>query len=119
MLSIANEVDPLIFRCVCFVCNTNMYFSYSLIIIVSIKMCNSSNAECIEIFRYVALILNSKVMLKMYTVCNCGGAECNARKTKWRPLGNFIPSKIMQPPQSSGKVAPSYKRVLIDKIDFP
>ena len=27
MLSIANEVDPLIFRCVCFVCDTNMYFS--------------------------------------------------------------------------------------------
>jgi len=27
MLSIANEVDPLIFCCVCFVCNTNMYFS--------------------------------------------------------------------------------------------
>ena len=26
MLSIANEVDPLIFRCICFVCNTNMYF---------------------------------------------------------------------------------------------
>ena len=23
MLSIANEVDPLIFRCVCFVCDTN------------------------------------------------------------------------------------------------
>ena len=27
MLSIANEVDPLIFRCVCFVCNTDIYFS--------------------------------------------------------------------------------------------
>ena len=27
MLSITNEVDPLIFRCVCFVCDTNMYFS--------------------------------------------------------------------------------------------
>ena len=27
MLSIANEVDPLIFLCVCFVCDTNMYFS--------------------------------------------------------------------------------------------
>ena len=27
MLSIVNEVDPLIFCCVCFVCNTNMCFS--------------------------------------------------------------------------------------------
>ena len=27
MLLIANEVDPLIFRCICFVCDTNMYFS--------------------------------------------------------------------------------------------
>ena len=27
MLSIANEVDPLIFHCVCFVQDTNMYFS--------------------------------------------------------------------------------------------
>ena len=27
MLSIANEVDPLIFHYVCFVCDTNMYFS--------------------------------------------------------------------------------------------
>ena len=27
MLSIANEVDLLIFRCVCFVCDTNIYFS--------------------------------------------------------------------------------------------
>ena len=27
MLSIANEVDSLIYRCVCFVCDTNMYFS--------------------------------------------------------------------------------------------
>ena len=27
MLSIANEVDPLIFRCICLVCDTNMYFS--------------------------------------------------------------------------------------------
>ena len=27
MLSITNEVDPLIFCYVCFVCNTNMYFS--------------------------------------------------------------------------------------------
>ena len=26
MLSIANEVDSLIFRCVCFVCNTNYVF---------------------------------------------------------------------------------------------
>ena len=26
MLSIANEVNPLIFYCICFVCNTNMYF---------------------------------------------------------------------------------------------
>ena len=26
MLSIANEVNPLIFRCVCFVCNTNHVF---------------------------------------------------------------------------------------------
>ena len=29
MLSIANEVNPLIFHCVCFVCNTNMCFSYN------------------------------------------------------------------------------------------
>ena len=27
MLSIVNEVDPLIFHCVCFVCDTNMCFS--------------------------------------------------------------------------------------------
>ena len=27
MLSITNEVDPLIFCCVCFVCYTNMFFS--------------------------------------------------------------------------------------------
>ena len=27
MLLIANEVDLLIFYCVCFVCDTNMYFS--------------------------------------------------------------------------------------------
>ena len=27
MLLIANEIDLLIFRCVCFVCDTNMYFS--------------------------------------------------------------------------------------------
>ena len=27
MLSIANEIDSLIFRCVCFVCDTKMYFS--------------------------------------------------------------------------------------------
>ena len=27
MLSIVNEIDPLIFRCVCFVCNTNHVFS--------------------------------------------------------------------------------------------
>ena len=27
MLSIANEVDSLMFRCVCFVYDTNMYFS--------------------------------------------------------------------------------------------
>ena len=27
MLSIVNKIDPLIFRCVCFVCDTNMYFS--------------------------------------------------------------------------------------------
>ena len=27
MLSIANEIDPLIFYCVCFVWDTNMYFS--------------------------------------------------------------------------------------------
>ena len=27
MLSIANEIDSLIFHCVCFVCDTNMYFS--------------------------------------------------------------------------------------------
>ena len=26
MLSIANEIDSLIFRCVCFVCNTNYVF---------------------------------------------------------------------------------------------
>ena len=26
MLSIANEVDPLIFLCICFVCETNMCF---------------------------------------------------------------------------------------------
>ena len=30
MLSIANEVDPLIFRCVYFVCDTNMCFSNSV-----------------------------------------------------------------------------------------
>ena len=30
MLLIANEVDSLIFHCVCFVCNTNMYFSNTL-----------------------------------------------------------------------------------------
>ena len=30
MLSIANEVDLLIFCCVCFVCNTNIYFSNNL-----------------------------------------------------------------------------------------
>ena len=29
MLSIVNEVDPLIFHCVCFVCNTNLSFSNS------------------------------------------------------------------------------------------
>ena len=27
MLLIANEVDPLIFHCVYFICDTNMYFS--------------------------------------------------------------------------------------------
>ena len=27
MLSIVNEVDPLIFRCICFICDTNMYLS--------------------------------------------------------------------------------------------
>ena len=27
MLSIANEVDPLIFRCIYLACDTNMYFS--------------------------------------------------------------------------------------------
>ena len=27
MLSIMNEVDSLIFRCICFVCDINMYFS--------------------------------------------------------------------------------------------
>ena len=27
MLSIANEVDQLILHCICFVCDTNMYFS--------------------------------------------------------------------------------------------
>jgi len=26
MLSIANEMDPLIFRCMCFVCDTNHVF---------------------------------------------------------------------------------------------
>ena len=31
MLSIANEVDSLIFCCVCFVCDTNMYFSNRLV----------------------------------------------------------------------------------------
>ena len=30
MLSIANEVNSFIFRCVCFVCDTNMYFSNTL-----------------------------------------------------------------------------------------
>ena len=30
MLSIANEVDSFIFRYVCFVCDTNMYFSNTL-----------------------------------------------------------------------------------------
>ena len=30
MLSIANEVDPLIFCCVCLVCDTNMYFSNNM-----------------------------------------------------------------------------------------
>ena len=30
MLSIVNEVDPLIFHCVCFVCDTNMCFSNSI-----------------------------------------------------------------------------------------
>ena len=39
-------------------------------------VCNSSNTKsamvvmlCIKIYRYVALTLNSKVMLKMYTAC--------------------------------------------------
>ena len=31
MLSIVNEVDPLIFRCICFICNTNMYFFQQLV----------------------------------------------------------------------------------------
>ena len=31
MLSIANEVDTLIFRCICFVCDTNMCFSNSFL----------------------------------------------------------------------------------------
>ena len=30
MLSIVNEVDPLIFLCVYFVCDTNMYFSNNM-----------------------------------------------------------------------------------------
>ena len=29
MLSIANEIDPLIFYCIYFVCDTNMYLSYN------------------------------------------------------------------------------------------
>ena len=36
MLSIVNEVDPLIFRCVCFVCDINMYFAY---VLYAIQIC--------------------------------------------------------------------------------
>jgi len=56
-------------------------------------------------------------MLKMYTACSVAVLpmrdvtveELNAmqiKKKKKRSHGNFILSKIMQPPQSSGKVAP-------------
>ena len=40
MLLIANEVDPLIFRCVCFVCDTNMYFSNKLSFEFLTSTCN-------------------------------------------------------------------------------
>ena len=45
-----------------------------LCVIVVILKCKGSNAECIKIYRYVALALNSKVMLKMYTACVAANA---------------------------------------------
>ena len=38
MLSIANEIDPLIFYCIYFVCDTNMYLSYNYKDVKKFKM---------------------------------------------------------------------------------
>ena len=60
MLSIANEVDPLIFWCICFVCNTNMYFSTKEIAIKEVPFRELTGIWNLEVFTLVLTLTFGK-----------------------------------------------------------
>ena len=66
MLSIANEVDPLIFRCICLVCDTNMYFSNSYNILVFSLFTSSKGLKLLDLFS-LAYISKPNVFLQFVT----------------------------------------------------